>query len=139
MAAVVAWEAGSETHITTAAYYRLSNRKSNGFVFQIANTVDNGNGTTNIVLARAATLPIITKEQNSDHAVKLARLCRNVVIEEESEEDNKGGHMQDLHTSVIVQTLHWVEFRNMGRAGDVDKFVSDATAFCEAVPVYDQQ
>ncbi len=122
---VSCWGPGAETHITTATYYSTASEKSNGFESQIASTVDNGDGTTIIQLDKATTLPIISEEDNSGYAVDIALLSRNVIVQGESGEDKKGGYMQVFHTSMIAQTIQGVEFKNMGRYAEVDKFVSD--------------
>ena len=92
------WGAGADVHVTTASFYSSSSIKSNGFESQIASTVDNGDGTMSILLDKAATLPVITQEENSDYAVDIALLSRNVVVKGESGEDKRGGYMQILHT-----------------------------------------
>ena len=71
-------------------------------------------------------MPIISYEEEPDYAVELAFVSRNVIIEGADDEGNseKGGYMQILHTPYIVQTLDGVEFLNMGRKSEHDRFVS---------------
>ena len=118
------WGNDADVHVTTSTYYSQSSKKSNGFQSQINAVVDNGDGTSNLTLSDAAILPIISKEENSDYAIEIALLSRNIIIEGDEGEDNKGGYMQVLHTPSIAQKIQGVEFLNMGRMGEEDKFVS---------------
>ena len=81
--------------------------------------------TSNLQLNEAATLPMISKAENNEYAVEIALLSRNVIIEGKDDEDEKGGYMQVLHTPGIVQSIQGVEFANMGRMGEADRFVSN--------------
>ncbi len=128
------WGNGSDVHVTSASYYSWAQEKRNGFESQIGSVVDNGDGTANIQLNEAATLPIITEEENGDYAVEIALLSRNVKIEGEDDEDKKGGYFQVLHTPGIAQTIQGVEFFKMGRRSEVDRFVSDI--LCIYIYVY---
>ena len=121
---VSCWGNDADVHVTTSTYYSQSSKKSNGFQSQINAVVDNGDGTSNLTLSDAAILPIISKEENSDYAIEIALLSRNVIIEGDEGEDDKGGYMQVLHTPSIAQKIQGVEFLNMGRMGEEDKFVS---------------
>ena len=118
------WGDDTDVHVTTATYYSWASQKLNGFASKISGVVNNGDGTSNLTLSEAATLPIISKEENSDYAVEIALLSRNVIIEGETGEYRKGGYMQVLHTPTIPQTLQGIEFVNMGRRSEADKFVS---------------
>lgn len=111
--------------MTTSMYHSTSSEKSNGlFVSQVANVQVNNDGTANLQFLDAAILPIISVKDNPDHAAEVALLTRNVKIEGDEGEDRKGGYMQVLHTEYVAQIVQGVEFVNMGRLGEVDRFVS---------------
>ena len=80
------WGAGADVHVTPASFHSSSCKKNNGLESQIGSTIDNGNGTISILLDKAATLPVISQEENSDYAVDIALLSRKVVVKGE------GGH-----------------------------------------------
>ncbi len=134
---VSCWGDGSDVHVTSATYYSWAQEKGNGFESQIGSVVDNGDGTANIKLNEAATLPIISEEENRDHSVEIVLLSRNIKIEgDDDEEDKKGGYFQVLHTPGIAQTVQGVEFLNMGRKSEVDRFVSEILCMYMCVFVY---
>ena len=116
------WGDDSDVHVTSATHY--NNHERNGGYSQIQSHVANGDGTTNIQLREALTLPIISVEENEDEAVEIALISRNIQIQGDDDEDNKGGYMQVLHTPDVAQVIQGVEFVNMGRMGEVDRFVS---------------
>ena len=116
------WGHGSDVHVTTSTYYNYDNRKPPGFQAQINNLVDHGDGTASLMLNEAAVLPVISIEENSDYAAEIALLSRNILIKGEDGEDKKGGYMQILHTPNIAQRIQGVEFQNMGRYSEVDKY-----------------
>merc|ERR1711862_285095 len=88
------WENDADVHVTSATYYSWTDTKTNGFMSKIENVVDNNDGTSTITLSEAATLPIISKEENIDYAVEVALISRNVIIEVDYDENKKGGYMQ---------------------------------------------
>lgn len=110
--------------MTSSFYYSSSSQKENGFVSQIKALTENGDGSTSIVLKNAATLPIISRDDDIDNSVDGALLSRNVIIEGQSGEYDKGGYMQVLHTPGIAQSIQGAMFSNMGRRTEVDRFVS---------------
>ena len=118
------WGNKADVHVTTSTYYSSSSVKGNGFLSQIESVTDNGNDSVRIQMMEASTLPIISVEDNPEYAAEIALVTRNVVIEGEDGENNKGGYMQVLHTPNIAQTVQGVEFRNMGRRGKLDRYVS---------------
>ena len=121
---VSCWGNDADIHVTTSTYYNHDSRKPPGLQSQIISLVNNGDGTATLELSEAATLPIISSEENSDYAAEIALLSRNVIIKGDEGEDNKGGYMQVLHTSNLAQNIQGVEFQNMGRRGEVDRYVS---------------
>ena len=121
---VSCWGDNADVHITSATYYSDISDIDNGFVTTIKSVVDNGDGTATIKLNEAATLPIISQEENNDYAVEIALLSRNVIIQGDAGEFQKGGYMQVLHTPDVGQTIQGIEFVNMGRSGEIDRFVS---------------
>ena len=123
------WGIDSDVHVTSATYYSWAKEVDNGYVSQIRNVTDNGDGTSSIQLKKATTLPIISEEENSAYAVQIALLSRNLVIQGHEGEDRKGGYFQVLHTLNVSQTIQGVEFVNMGRRSEVDRFVSDFLRF----------
>ena len=129
------WGSDSDIHVTSATNYNNDDR--NGGYSQIQSHAENGDGTTNIQLREALTLPIITVEENVDEAVEIALISRNVRVQGDDDEDNKGGYMQVLHTPDVAQLIQGIEFVNMGRMGEVDRFVSDlffANEFLFSIP-----
>ena len=121
------WGSGSDVHVTSASYYNMWNsRKTNGFVSQIINVIDNGDGTANLQLSESAALPIISQEDNYDYAVEVVLLSRNILIKGDSDENEKGGYVQVLRTPEISQKINGIEFVNMGRKTEEDRFVSDS-------------
>ena len=129
---VSCWGDNADVHVTSATYYSdiFSSDKGNGFVTKIKSVVDNGDGTATIKLNEAATLPIISQEENYDYAVEVALLSRNVIIQGDAGEFQKGGYMQVLHTPDVGQTIQGIEFLNMGRSGEIDRFVSASSDIC---------
>lgn len=125
---VSCWGIDADVHITSSTYYNYY--IENGYTSRIKQVIDNSDGTTSILLKEAMTLPTISKEENDIDAVEVALLSRNVKIEGEIDEDNKGGYMQVLHTVGIPQVIQGVEFYKMGRRSEVDRFVSDTTSLC---------
>ena len=127
------WGIDSDVHVTSAAYYSWYSERDNGFVSQIRNVTDNGDGTSSIQLVEAATLPVISEEENSELAVRIALLSRNVIVQGDEGEYRKGGYFQVLHTPNVSQSVQGVEFVNMGRRSEVDRFVSNFLCFYLAI------
>ena len=125
---VSCWGNGSDVHITSATYY--NNHRDNGSFSQIHNHTDNGDGTTNIQLKEASFIPMISVDENEIDAVEIAILSRNIRVLGDNDEDNKGGYMQVLHTPNVAQVISGIEFINMGRLGEEDRFVSQTPNFC---------
>lgn len=121
---VSCWGNEADVHVPTSMYYSTSSAKANGYSTKIQNMVDNGNGTSNLLFSEATVLPIITQEDDAESAAEIVLLSRNVEIQGEAGEEWKGGYMQILHTPSIAQTIQGVEFTNMGRMGEQDRFVS---------------
>ena len=118
------WGNKADIHITSSTYHSSSSIKANGLIRQIEAVGDNSDGSVNIQITEASGLPIISQEENLEYASELALITRNVVIEGEEGENNKGGYMQVLHTPNVAQTIQGVQFRNMGRRGEVERYVS---------------
>ena len=123
------WGIDSDVHVTSATYYSWHNEIDNGFVSQIKDVTDNGDGTSSIQLEKASTLPIISEEENSEYAAQIALLSRNVIVQGHEGQDGKGGYFQVLHTPNMSQSVQGVEFINMGRRSEVDRFVSSFLCF----------
>ena len=123
---VSCWGIDADVHITSSTYYNYY--VENGYSSRIKQVIDYSDGTTSILLKEAMTLPTISKEENDVDAIEVALLSRNVKIEGEIDEDNKGGYMQVLHTIGVPQVIQGVEFYKMGRRSEVDRFVSDTVA-----------
>ncbi len=122
---VSCWGERADTHVTSSVYYSTTYFQPNGIDSQISNIVDNGDGTTNIRFSEAAVVPIVTQEEDIDYAAEIAILSRNIKIEGDDDgEDRKGGYFQVIHTPGIAQTIEGVEFFNMGRRGERDRYVS---------------
>ncbi len=121
---VSCWGAFSDVHVTSSTYFNWRKQKDNGFEAKIESVSDLGDGTAVITLDEAAILPVITEEDNPDYAVEIALLSRKIIVEGDNDEVKKGGYMQFLHTPDVAQTISGVEFVNMGRVTEVDKFVS---------------
>ncbi len=122
---VSCWGEGADTTVTSSIYYSKLSHIPNGVNTQIANIVDNGDGTTNIRLNEAAFVPIISQEENIDYAAEIAILSRNIKIEGDDDgEDNgkRGGYFQVIHTPGTAQTIVGVEFSNMGRRKQRDRY-----------------
>lgn len=110
--------------VTSSIYYSTTSVKANGITTKAQNIIDNGDGTSNIQFDEAVTLPVITQEEEDESSVEIALLSRNIDIRGEEGESGKGGYMQILHTPSIPLTIEGVEFTNMGRLKEVDRFVS---------------
>ena len=124
------WGNKADVHVTSSTFYSSSSVKGNGFLSQIETVVDNGDGSANIQMNEASTLPIISQEENPDFAAEIALVTRNVIIEGEAGEEKKGGYMQVLHTPNVAQTIQGVEFRNMGRRNEAERYVSAGKLCC---------
>ncbi len=135
------WGNNADVHVTSATYMSWAPEKTNGFLSKIKQVLPNKDGTSILELSNAAILPIISQEENIDHAIEIALVSRNVIIEASNEEEQKGGYMQILHTPDIVQKIQGIEYINMGRRGEVDRFVSyqypsETTLFmCVQIPL----
>ena len=122
---VSCWGNEADVHITTSTYFTSNgNRKPAGMQFNISDIVDNSDGTVTLLLNESTTLPLISADENSDYAAEIALISRNMIIKGEEGEDNKGGYMQVIHTPNITQKIQGIEFQNMGRRGEADRFVS---------------
>jgi len=128
---VSCWGNGVDVHVTTSAYYNNNwdLRKPPGMQFNISDIVDNGDGTATLYLNEAVTLPLISSEENSDYAAEIALITRNMIIRGDEGEEDKGGYMQVLHTPDVAQLIQGVEFQNMGRKDEVDRYVSNLFHF----------
>ena len=123
---VSCWGSGADVHVTPAIYYQSSYAGSD-LSTQIQNVTNNGDGSSSLMLKNAATLPIVSEENDYKTAVEVVLLSRNLIIEGDADGGSgRGGYMQVLHTPNIPQTIEGVRFVNMGRKAEVDKFVSDA-------------
>lgn len=118
------WGNDVDVHVTSSIYYSWASEKPNGILTQVKNVVDNADGTSNLQLYDAVTLPVITQEDDIESAAEIALMSRNVEILGDNDEDNKGGYMQFLHTPHTAQIVQGVEFSNMGRREEFDRFVS---------------
>ena len=119
---VSCWGNDADGHLTSATFY--NDQRDNGSFSQIHSHTDNGDGTTNIQLKEASFIPMVSMEESTIDAVEIALLSRNVKVQGDNDEDNKGGYMQVLHTPNVTQVISGIEFTNMGRHGEEDRFVS---------------
>lgn len=125
---VSCWGSDADIHVTTSSFFTYDSKKRDGILSKIQSHIENDDGTTNVQLIDALTLPIISVEEDADYAVELALISRNIKVEGANDENNKGGYMQVLHTPNITQQIQGIEFFNMGRMGEFDRFVSDQCA-----------
>ena len=65
------------------------------------------------MLSDVAILPTSSKEENSDYAVEIMLLSRNIIFEGDESIDNKGSYIKVLHTPSTAQTIQGVEFLNI--------------------------
>lgn len=64
-----------------------------------------------------------TTRQNSDFAVEVALLSRNIVFEGGKDDvDQHGGHFWVMNTPSVVQTLVGVDFKNFGQQGYLGRY-----------------
>ncbi len=98
------WGEGSEVHIGSSVFYSFTNEMKNGDTAIIKSIHDNNDGTVSLELDpdTAPTIPIITSEDDPTYAADVALVSRNVVIEGESGEENKG---EPLFYPSIICTL----------------------------------
>lgn len=86
------WGEGSKVHISSSLFYSFNAKVKNGDTVEIKSVQDNSDGTMTIELDPDTTpiIPIITSETNPIYAADAALVSRNVIIQGESEENNKG-------------------------------------------------
>ena len=84
------WGQQSDVHVGSSIFYSFTSVVENGVTAGISNVSDNNDGTMNIELDTAPTIPIISSEENSNFAADVALVSRNVIVRGESEEENKG-------------------------------------------------
>ena len=87
------WDQQSDVHIGSSLLYSFHNSVvENGANSRIIGVLDNGDNTRTIELDsdHAPSVPIISSEENPDFAADIALLTRNVIIQGESDEENKG-------------------------------------------------
>jgi hypothetical protein len=129
------WGDGADVHVTSATYYSWAMEKGNGLLSPIKSLTENNDGTANLQLNVAPTLPIISEEDNKDYAVEIVLISRNIQVDGDDDEYQKGGYMQVLHMPDISQTIQGVKFGNiMGRKSEVDRFVSDVITQVAVLP-----
>jgi len=119
------WGAGSDVHVTSSTFYNGDGTpiRPNGYRGKIIQVTDSGNGTQYLQINPAPTLPILSQSDSLLYAAEVLLLSRNVIIEGSNNEMNgKGGYLQVLHTPNISQTIQGVQFINMGRVGEFDRF-----------------
>ena len=117
------YEVGSDIHIHSSTMY--NHYYLNSYTATITDVDEKPEGTY-LTLNDPPVLPIISYEEDPDFAVDLAFVSRNVLIEgaDDEEDSSKGGYLQILHTPDVVQLIDGVEFQNMGRKSEYDRFVS---------------
>jgi len=71
-------------------------------------------------------LPIVrptTVVESNLFAVEVALLSRNIVFQaEENSKPSQGGHFWVMHTPLVQQTIHGVEFKRFGRQSELGKY-----------------
>ncbi len=118
------WGEGADIHIGTSVYYSYESdsRVPNGYNTVISEITSSGN-TLELTLAESPFIPIVTATEDEDYAAEVALLSRNVKIESDTDElENKGAYLQVLHTPDTAQLIKGVEFENMGRGGELDRY-----------------
>ena len=120
---VYCWGTVSQIHISSSTYYSLG-EDGNGYVGTISDIVPQNDGTTNLTLSDPPVNPIITEEDDLESAAVVALLSRNVKIEGEGGENNKGAYMKIMHTPNLSQIVEGVEVGSMGRNGEDNRYVS---------------
>jgi len=73
-------------------------------------------------LSEIPTIPILSTVDSLEFKTDVALLSRNVKIYGAKGEESKGAYMQVLHTPNISQLVLGVEFVNMGRLSELDRF-----------------
>jgi len=142
------WGEDAEIHVGTSSYYSWNRGEvPNGFTSGIFNVKDNNDGTMEFRLKDPPHIPIISAEDSKIMAAQVALVSRNVKIAGDGDEvvdykgkhkglvcsfqsfnvvltsfRNPGAYLQVLHTPNQEQLLSGVQFDNMGRRGDVDRF-----------------
>ena len=116
------WGPGSDVHIGTSTYFNENKLKPNGYTGVIDSIEDNFDGTLKIKLSEIPTIPILSTVYSLEFKTDVALLSRNVKIYGAKGEESKGAYMQVLHTPNISQLVFGVEFFNMGRLSELDRF-----------------
>jgi len=117
------WGENTDIHITSSIFYTWYTMNMNGYEGSIKNIVVKSDG-THILLNDITEEPIITMLENAEYAAEIVLLTRNVKITgaTDEEDETKGGYMQVLHTPHIAQRISGLEFINMGRLLETDRF-----------------
>ena len=116
------WGSGSELHIGTSTYFNTYTLKANGYNSVIDSTKDNSDGTLNIKLGDIPILPILSATDSLELKADVALLSRNIKIYGAEDEENKGVYVQIIHTPKVSQLISGVDFFNMGRQSESDRF-----------------
>jgi len=122
---VACYERGSDIHIHSSTNYNFGSGGNSFDSYTATITdVDTKPEGTYLTLDEPPIIPVISYEEDPEYAVELAFVSRNVIIEGADDEGNsqKGGYLQILHTPEVVQILDGVEFLNMGRKSEHDRF-----------------
>ncbi len=118
------WGEGAEVHVGTSMYYSYHWLIPNSFTTTISDVTDNGDDTLSIGLTDAPYIPIVSLAEDGDFVADVALLSRNVKIMSANDEgvEGKGAYFQILKTPNVTQKVIGVEFINMGRKGEEDRF-----------------
>ncbi len=116
------WGVGSDIHIPTSVYRSSHWWVPNSHTTEIGDITDNEDGTASITLVDAPYIPIVSLADDNDFATDVALVTRNLKITNADDEVGKGAYFQILKTPNVTQKLIGVEFANMGRKGEQDRF-----------------
>ena len=117
------WGVGSDVHFASSVFY--NDHHTNSHTSTISKVEVESDGTY-LTLDNSPFIPIISMEESVEYATEMALVSRNVQIKGQDDEGDsqKGGYLQVLHTPDVIQLIQGVEFINMGRYREVDRFVS---------------
>lgn len=120
------WGIGSKVHIPSSSLYlwptwHQHTVAPNGITTIVEDISMPQNGLVEITIRDAPFIPVISRLDNHSLAAELVLLSRNVKIQGDNDEADKGGYVQILHSS-NAQRIIGVEFSKMGRLGEQDRF-----------------
>jgi hypothetical protein len=115
------WGSNSDVLVTSSTFYNFDYTHRNSFTTTMNSSIEDT--VRSITLKDTPYDPVIAENENVDFASEVALLGRNIVIEAATDGvEGKGGYFQILNTPNLKQVILGVEFVNMGRRGESDRY-----------------